>query len=531
MSSVCASTCISEAQKRMSITRASRRSGSTSAITTIRRWSCIIRFAAQGLVLGNEAPGVLKRTATYLDDGSTAIGLTHKDHVYAFRKWLRPGETWESPWTFICPYRDCTSVEKLLSGPVADYLRRHLGLRVAELKDKPQFAFNTWYPQHEHISESLVLQMAEAAAECGIKDFQIDSGWHCNEFSPPNEPYWSAVGDYLTDQQKFPRGIKPVFDRVRELGMHPGLWMSLGSVGESSRVYREHPEWVVRSREGKPTYLSGDPAQFKTAFTACLSTGWYDHIKAAMLKQIKENDLKYLKIDLGVVTGVYRMDEANSGCFATNHLHKDREESLWMNYQRAWQLFDELHAAAPDLYIDCTFETMGRYQLIDLGMCRHADGNWVFNCYDDPPLGCLRQRNLSWLISPVIPPPAALVGCVSMDRPQVDLIVGSLAGTFPIMLGDPRKLSAEQRSRYRQWSALARRNADEARLRDVPAGLGRVWRAVRRRLGRLAANQHGQPHRRNCGRFPAGIARFPTPRVCRSTCSREGICNPPRSRR
>jgi alpha-galactosidase len=405
-----------------------------------------------GMVFGNEAPGVLKRTATYLEDGGMAIGLTHKDHVYAFRKWLRPGERWESPWVFICPYRDSSSVERVLSGPVADFLRRHISLRVAEFKGMPQFAFNTWYPFHDRINETLLLELAAAAAQCGVRDFQIDAGWHCNEFSPANDPYWSAVGDYRTDANKFPRGLQPVFDRVRELGMRPGLWMALASAGETSRAFREHPEWLVRTREGKPNYIAGNPQRYKTVCTACLTTGWYDHIKAAMLKQIKEHDLKYIKIDVGFVTGVYRGDEANSGCFATNHPHRDREESLWMNYQRAWQLFDELHAAAPDLYIDCTFETMGRYQLIDLGMCRHAHGNWLFNCYDDPPLGCLRQRNLAWLASPAIPAPAMLLGCMKLDHPQTDLMVGSLAGTAPVFLGDPRNLSTAQRSRYRQWS-------------------------------------------------------------------------------
>jgi alpha-galactosidase len=411
----------------------------------------------RGLVLGNVAPGVLKRTMTFLDGAIATVGVTHRNQEYAFRKWLRPGESWESPAAFLCPYGDCPRPEKVLEGPVADYLRRHLGLRVAELKAKPQFIFNTWYPYQDRISEVMVLEMAEAAAECGVKDFQIDAGWYRNEASPPNEPWWAALGDYAVDRKKFPHGLKPVFQRIRELGMRPGLWMSLATVSHSCRVFREHPEWLIRDRQGRPAYLHSDPSVDKNVYTACLSTGWYDYIKAAMLKQIKENDLKYIKIDLGFVTGAYRFDAENGGCFATNHPHRDREESLGMNYQRAWQLFDELHAAAPDLYIDCTFETMGKLQLIDLAMCRHAHGNWLFNCYDAPPIGCLRQRNLAWLVSPAIPPAAVILGCMRMDNPQADLMVGSLAGTVPVLMGDPRKLSAEQRARYRQWSAWLER--------------------------------------------------------------------------
>ena len=69
-----------------------------------------------------------------------------------------------------------------------------------------------------------------------------------------------------------------------------------------------------------------------------------------------------------------------SGCYATDHPgHKDHNESLYTNYEQVWRLFDELHAAKPNLFIDCTFETMGGLQLIDYAMVKHAEGNWLSN--------------------------------------------------------------------------------------------------------------------------------------------------------
>ena len=425
-----------------------------------------------GIALGNEAPGYMKRTAMFLNGSDLSIGLTHKDQVLPFRKWLEPGESWESTWAFICPYANSPGPEKVLFGPVADFVRRHLGIRAAELKGKPQYAFNTWFPFRDNISEALILELAEAAADCGAKDFQIDAGWHCNENGPPNELWSLALGDYLVDKKKFPRGLKPVFERVRELGMRPGLWMSISTASLKSRVFREHPEWMVRDRQGQPSYLHNDQSAYKNMCTACLTTGWYDHVKAAMAGQIRENGLKYIKIDLAMITGAYRFDEENFGCFAKDHPHKDREESLLMIYRRAWQLFDELHEAFPELYIDLSFEAAGDWQLIDLDQCKHTHGNWLHNCYDPPPGGCLRQRNVAWWVSPAIPAPAVLLGCMKMDNPQVDFMVGSLTGTVPLMLGDPRKLSTEQRTRYRQWSKwldAAQQKHDYAMYRqDLP---------------------------------------------------------------
>ena len=325
-----------------------------------------------------------------------------------------------------------------------------MGVRLAELRTKPQFLYVTWSPFGDQISEKLLIEAAEAAAECGAKEFVIDAGWYRNEFSPANEGWAGACGDYLTDKNKFPNGLKPVFDRVRALGMRPGLWMSLATAGRTSRVYRDHPEWLVLDRQGKPLNLH---TYFDPVATACMTTNWYDHIKSAMLRYVKENDLKYLKVDLTIATSAYRFDDDNTGCFATNHPHKDREESLLMIYRRAWQLFDELQAAAPDLYIDCTFETMGKYQLIDLDMCKHAHGNWISNFGGDPPLGSLRVRNLAWWATPAIPASALIIGGLSIDSANSEHSLISLAGSLPVLLGDPRRVPRPQRARLRAWSS------------------------------------------------------------------------------
>ena len=123
-----------------------------------------------------------------------------------------------------------------------------------------------------------------------------------------------------------------------------------------------------------------------------------------------------------------------------------------MIYQRAWQLFDELHAAAPDLYIDCTFETMGKYQLIDLDMCTHAHGNWISNFGGDPPSGPLRVRNLAWWATPAIPASSLVIGGMDIDAERSEQSLISLAGSLPVLLGDPRRVPPVQRARLRAWS-------------------------------------------------------------------------------
>jgi alpha-galactosidase len=188
-------------------------------------------------------------------------------------------------------------------------------------------------------------------------------------------------------------------------------------------------------------------------YSMCMTTGWYDYIKKIILGLVKEHGLEYIKGDFAVATGAYTSDKSRSGCNASDHaMHRDRNESLLEMYQRTWNLFDDLHQEAPQLFIDCTFETMGAQQLIDLDMCKHAEGNWLSNFGDKAPLGSMRVRQMSWWRTPVIPATAMVIGNQHFDDPQFELSLMSLTGSLPIVLGDPRQLSKDQRARMKSWA-------------------------------------------------------------------------------
>ena len=397
----------------------------------------------RGIVLGNEAPGVMKRTTAFLKPDLLTSGLTHPDQNFGFREWLKPGIVWESPWVFTGIYENSDDPYEVLNSAVSDYVRRHMGTRLSMIHKKPVFVYNTWAPFTHKIDEKLIYELADAAAECGIEEFIIDDGWQ------------DSYGDWGIDKKKFPNGLKPVFDYIKSKGMKPGVWISLGAAEAKSRVYREHPEWLVRKADGSPISLHSDFDRMYDweSYSMCMTTGWYDHIKGVILNLVKEHGLEYIKGDFAVVTGAYTTDKTRSGCHAKDHpMHKDRNESMLEMYRRTWQLFDDLHEEAPDLFIDCTFETMGDIQLIDLDMCKHAEGNWLSNFYERAPLGSMRVRQMSWWRTPVIPATALVIGNQQFDDPEFELSLMSLAGSLPIVLGDPRLLSGEERTRMKNWA-------------------------------------------------------------------------------
>jgi alpha-galactosidase len=394
----------------------------------------------QGIVLGNEATGVMKHTSVFWEAQDICTGLTHRNALFPFRKWIEKGESFETPQIFTMVYNNQKTPDEILNVSVPDFVRKYMGIRLSELKVKPTFVYNTWEPFQKDINEKLVMELAKAAADAGMKEFIIDDGWQDN------------YGDWGIDLKKFPNGLKPVFEYIKSLGMKPGLWVSIGSAAPTSKVYKAHPEWFVLDRSGNATSLHM-PFD-KQKFTACFGTGWYDYIKNILLRLSVDYGLEYFKLDFSVVTSAYTYNHNESGCYSVNHPgHKDHNESLFTNYECLWKLFDELHTAKPELFIDCTFETLGGTQLIDYALLKHAEGDWLSNFDGDAGEKTdIRIRNMAWWRSPAIAPTALVIGNPQMQDNGWELHIKSIAGALPIMLGDPRKLSVNDMKKYREYA-------------------------------------------------------------------------------
>ena len=394
----------------------------------------------QGLVLGNEAPGVMKYTG--IDDGAQRFhaGLARSTSELPFRRWLKPDQSYAAPQVFSIVYTATPRFETVLNSAVPDFVRRHMGVRLSAYARKPSFVFNTWEPFEKNINEALIMEVAAAAAAAGAKTFVIDDGWQ------------DLYGDWNVDRTKFPNGLKPVMTYIKSLGMKPGLWVSIGSAEPHSQVFKAHPEWFVRNPQGTPYSIHADGESDKV--TACMSTGWRGYIGGLLDRLVSEHGLEYMKLDFAVVTSPYQFDTTKTGCYATDHPgHRDQPESLSVNYDYLWDTFDRFKAKNPDVFIDCTFETMGGIQLIDYAMLQHAEGNWLANFDAADQANDLRVRNMAWWRSPAMPATSLVIGNTHLNDAKLEMHLRSLAGSLPIFLGDPRAMTPDMR-------ALSKRYAD-----------------------------------------------------------------------
>ncbi|MBQ8966602.1 glycoside hydrolase family 36 protein [Ruminococcus sp.] len=113
---------------------------------------------------------------------------------------------------------------------------------IARRPASPVKGYTSWYRHYQDISEEILTADMEGSELSEEDIFQIDDGWQ------------TAVGDWLSvDKEKFPNGMKAMTDKLKECGKgRAGLWLAPFVCEEKSVLFREHQDWLVKDKNGRP---------------------------------------------------------------------------------------------------------------------------------------------------------------------------------------------------------------------------------------------------------------------------------------
>ncbi|WP_175920070.1 alpha-galactosidase [Burkholderia pyrrocinia] len=345
-------------------------------------------------------------------------------------EWLAPGEVVLGPGQrYRTPCAYLSYGERGLNGLSAGF---HRFVR-ANMLNSPQqpmrprpVMLNTWEAVYcKHDPEDLE-ELARAAARLGVERFVLDDGW----FHRRNNDR-AGLGDWWPDADKYPRGLAPLVERVRGLGMEFGIWMEPEMVNPDSELYRAHPEWVLRL-DGRPLVTGRNQLVLDLA---------EPEVEAHLFEQVgallHEHPISYVKWDMN-------RDLATAG---HRGLAAYRRQTCAF-----YALLGRLRRAFPSVEIESCASGGGR---ADYGVLEYVQRIWTSDCNDAlTRIGI--QRGFLRFFPPEVMGAHIGAECSHTTGRRHTLAFRAAVAIFG-HLGleiDPRTFSAEEFDETRRWIAL-----------------------------------------------------------------------------
>ncbi|MDX2166179.1 MAG: glycoside hydrolase family 36 protein [Deltaproteobacteria bacterium] len=123
----------------------------------------------------------------------------------------------------------------------------------ARLPARTPLGWCSWYYYFTRVTEADVIgnldRLTRLRGRVGCDYVQVDDG------------YQRAIGDWFEPNGKFPHGMRWLAERIRAAGFDAGIWVAPFLVRPDARLFRERPQWLLRTARGAPR-------------AACWNPGW-----------------------------------------------------------------------------------------------------------------------------------------------------------------------------------------------------------------------------------------------------------------
>ena len=285
--------------------------------------------------------------------------------------------------------------------------------------------FNEWCTSWGHPTHENILAVAHRLEGSGVRYIIIDDGWAVR----PPEATMQSNGDWVVDEAKFPGGLKPTCDALREMGFIPGIWFEFEVINPGAVAWNQTAHMLQRDQR---------PLQVGTRRFWDFTDPWvHDYLAEKVIRLLRENGIGYLKVDYNDSVGL-GSDHADS-----------LGEGLRAHLDGVQRFFRRLRAEIPELVIEnCS---SGGHRLEPSMQALTSMGS--FSDAHEPVIIPIIARNLHRLILPQ----KSLVWAVLRCGDDETRLHFSLAATFlgrVCLSGDIHDLATWQMDILRRSLAL-----------------------------------------------------------------------------
>ncbi|MCR5794224.1 MAG: alpha-galactosidase [Solobacterium sp.] len=211
---------------------------------------------------------------------------------------------------------------------------------------------NNWEATYFDFDEAKLLGIAAEAKKLGIELFVMDDGWFTNRRNDR-----SGLGDWEYDPERFPYGLGHYTEAIRDMGMMAGIWIEPEMVSPGTKIFREHPDWVIHE-EGRPMH----PGRHEYVLNFA-DPDVVQYIFEKLDRLLSEGGFDYVKWD---------MNRSMSDVFAASLPHQD--ELMHRYILGVYSLYERLIRKYPKTLFESCASGGGRF---DPGMLYYAPQCWT----------------------------------------------------------------------------------------------------------------------------------------------------------
>nr|MDA3849683.1 alpha-galactosidase [Spirochaetaceae bacterium] len=234
------------------------------------------------------------------------------------------------------------------------FVQNHIIRGPWQWKDRPVL-INSWEANYFDVNEKKILKQAKQAADLGMELYVLDDGWFGHR-----DDDTSSLGDWFPHAKKFPRGLKPLAEKINALGMDFGIWVEPEMICLDSKLYREHPDWLVQSPSGL------EPCPGRNQYILDLTREEVcDYIKDSLGTLLKSAPIGYMKWD---------MNRSLSDLYSPG-LPPENQGEFQHRYQLGlYSILEYVSAHCPELLLEGCASGGGRF---DLAMLCYSPQIWT----------------------------------------------------------------------------------------------------------------------------------------------------------
>lgn len=213
---------------------------------------------------------------------------------------------------------------------------------------KRPIVINSWEASYFTVTEEKVLALAKNAKECGVDTVVLDDGWFRDGIE-------SGLGDWRTDKEKFPSGLKGLSDKIHAMGLKFGLWLEPEMVNPASDFYKQNPDYILS--------ISKNPLISRSQYVLDLTREEaIEKIANRITEELQGVEIDYIKWDFNRY-----ITEANSGVTPNGEVY--HRQMLG-----AYKLLSLLKSRLGNVLFETCAGGGGRF---DLGMLYYSPQIWT----------------------------------------------------------------------------------------------------------------------------------------------------------